>query len=114
MSQEVSRDPQLLKGVLPMLALALLEKQESYGYELVARLRDAGMEGIAPGTVYPVLSRLEREGRLTARLVPSPSGPARKYYRPTDAGRRYMMQTRTAWEALNGVVENIVVKEESG
>lgn len=71
---DVERDPQLLKGVLPILVLTLLTDAESYGYELVTRLRDAGLGGISPGTVYPVLGRLEREGLLASRLQPSPQG----------------------------------------
>src|SRR5690625_7726105 len=85
MDADATRDPQLLKGVLPMLVLALLHQQESYGYELVTRLRSHGLDSIAPGTVYPVLTRLEREGRLTSYLMASSAGPARKYYRPTPA-----------------------------
>ena len=76
----VKRDPQLLKGVLPILVLTLLDQEESYGYELVTRLQGGGLHGIATGTVHPVLTRLEREGRLSSRLVPSAAGPARKYY----------------------------------
>jgi PadR family transcriptional regulator, regulatory protein PadR len=72
-----ARDPQLLKGVLPLLVLALLTEAESYGYELVTRLQADGLSDIAAGTVYPVLARLEREGLITSRLVASSSGPAR-------------------------------------
>src|SRR5438046_10032618 len=82
-----THDPQLLKGVLSPLLLWLLAERESYGYELVQRLRAAGLSGISDGTVYPALSRLEREGRISSRLVASRSGPARKYYPPT--ARRY-------------------------
>ena len=70
----VPHDPQLLKGVLSMLLLRLLAERESYGYELVGRLRDLGLDGIAEGTVYPALGRLEREGRVAARLIASRSG----------------------------------------
>ena len=78
------RDPQLLKGVLPMLVLALLSERESYGYELVTRLHDGGLDDLAAGTLYPVLNRLERDGQISSRLVASTAGPARKYYLPTD------------------------------
>ena len=104
---EITRDPQLLKGILPTLILAALARQESYGYELVTRLRDAGLTEIAPGTVYPVLTRLERDGSLEARLVPSSSGPARKYYRPTAAGLDRLTQGTNAWEALIHVVRTV-------
>ena len=77
-------DPQLLKGVLSLLLLELLAQRESYGYEVVQRLHTIGLIGVLEGTVYPALSRLEREGRLSTRLVASPYGPARS----TTAQRR--------------------------
>jgi len=101
----VPHDPQLLKGVLSMLLLRLLAERESYGYELVGRLRDLGLDGIAEGTVYPALSRLEREGRVAARLIASRSGPARKYYRPTPAGYTALAEGVGAWRDLAGAVQ---------
>jgi PadR family transcriptional regulator, regulatory protein PadR len=97
-------DPQLLKGVLSLLLLSLLAERESYGYELVQRLHGLGLNGIADGTVYPALSRLEREGRVSTRLVNSRSGPARKYYRPTDAGYTALARGSAGWHALSAVV----------
>ena len=82
----LTHDPQLLKGILSLLLLQLLAEKESYGYEVVQRLHATGLTDVLEGTVYPALSRLEREGRLSSRLVPSSSGPARKYYQPTAAG----------------------------
>src|SRR5690554_2503508 len=102
------RDPQMLKGILPVLVIALLTERESYGYELVTRLQDAGLEDIAAGTVYPVLTRLEREGLISSRLVASPSGPARKYYLPTDAGTAHLAQAATGWRELAGTVEAVL------
>lgn len=97
-------DPQLLKGVLAPLLLRLVAERESYGYELVQRLHQLGLTGIADGTVYPALARLEREGRVTTRLVASRSGPARKYYRPTAPGYAALAAATTAWRALADVV----------
>jgi len=95
-----ARDPQLLKGVLPMLVLVLLTETESYGYELVTRLQADGLGDIAAGTVYPVLARLEREGLITSRLVASSSGPARKYYVPTAQGAAELTRSKRAWLLL--------------
>lgn len=100
-------DPQLLKGVLPMLMLDLLGAEESYGYELVGRLAAAGLTGIATGTVYPVLSRLERDGLITSRLVASSAGPARKYYRPTPSGEVGLRDATAQWDALVAVVQRV-------
>jgi PadR family transcriptional regulator PadR len=103
-------DPQLLKGVLSLLLLWLLAERESYGYELVQRLRRLGLTEVAEGTVYPALARLEREGRLTTRLVPSRSGPARKYYRPSAAGYAALEEGAAAWKALAEVVSPVLEK----
>ena len=101
-------DPQLLKGVLTLLLLRLLAEQESYGYEVVQRLREAGLSGISEGTVYPALARLEREGRISSRLVASSSGPARKYYRPTPAGRAALTSGTASWRALTELVNTVL------
>lgn len=103
-----THDPQLLKGVLSLLLLWLLAESESYGYELGQRLREMGLTGIADGTLYPALARLEREGRVTTRLVTSRSGPARKYYRPTDAGHVALAEGIAAWRAFHAVVSPIL------
>jgi PadR family transcriptional regulator PadR len=99
-----TRDPQLLKGVLPMLVLALLTERESYGYELVTRLQIDGLADMATGSVYPVLTRLEREGLIASRLVASSSGPARKYYLPTAKGASELSRSRKSWSELTVTV----------
>lgn len=108
MSPGHGHDPQLLKGVLTPLLLWLLAERESYGYELVQRLRGLGLAGIADGTVYPALARLERERLVTARLVLSRSGPARKYYRPTEAGYGALRAGANGWRALAEVVTPVL------
>lgn len=90
------------------MLLWLLAERESYGYELGQRLRHIGLTGIADGTLYAALSRLEREGRVTTRLVTSRSGPARKYYRPTEAGFTALADGIAAWRALNAVVSPVL------
>jgi PadR family transcriptional regulator PadR len=108
MTTTTPHDPQLLKGVLSVLLLKLLAERESYGYELVQRLHEIGLESIADGTVYPALARLEREERVTARLVASKSGPARKYYRPTPAGYDALVTGTADWRSLVAVVDPVL------
>ncbi|MCE9621787.1 MAG: PadR family transcriptional regulator [Actinomycetia bacterium] len=107
---QTAHDPQLLKGVLSLLLLRLLADRESYGYEVVQRLRDLGLSDISEGSVYPALARLEREGRVRARLVSSNSGPARKYYRPTTAGEAALAEGIESWLALNTVVNSVLTR----
>lgn len=105
-----AQDTQLLKGVLPVLLLHLLAERESYGYEVVQRLHAAGLVGVLEGTVYPALSRLEREGRVAARLVASNAGPARKYYRPTAAGYDALENGTGAWLSFVEVVSARLIR----
>ena len=103
-----THDPQLLKGVLSLLLLQLLAERESYGYEVVQRLHEIGLADILEGTVYPALARLEREGRVSSRLVSSSAGPARKYYRPTPAGYETLAAGRTGWSSFVDLVGGVL------
>jgi PadR family transcriptional regulator PadR len=103
-----THDPQLLKGVLSLLLLQLLAERESYGYEVVQRIHQTGLTDVLEGTVYPALARLEREGRVSARLVSSSSGPARKYYRPTAAGYAALESGTESWSSLVGLVADVL------
>src|ERR1700712_5073037 len=105
-----THDPQLLKGLLSLLLLQLLGERESYGYEVVQRLHEIGLSDVLEGTVYPALSRLEREGRLSARLVASSFGPARKYYRPTPAGYQALVVGASSWRTPSAVVDAVLAR----
>jgi PadR family transcriptional regulator, regulatory protein PadR len=105
----VSHDVQLLKGVLGMLLLRLLDEREDYGYALVVRLRALGFGDVSEGSVYPGLARMERNGLLTTRLVPSTAGPARKYYRLTPAGDQELERAKRAWSDLVAMVGKALV-----
>ena len=95
-----AHDPQMLKGVLGLLLLSALSTGDHYGYGLVTQLRSAGFDDLAEGTVYPGLTRLESSGLLDSYLLRSASGPARKYYRLTEAGAAELSHRRTSWSDL--------------
>jgi PadR family transcriptional regulator, regulatory protein PadR len=101
----MAHDAQMLKGVLSLLLLSLLSEEEGYGYGIVVRLKEAGFEDLAEGTVYPALTRLEAAGLLDSRLERSTSGPARKYYRTTDRGRSELTTRAESWRALVTAVD---------
>ena len=103
-------DTQLLKGVLVLILLRLLDQRPSYGYELVGRVRDAGLPGVAEGSVYPALARLERDGHLTAEMVPAPAGPPRKYFHLSSSGVEFMRNRVSAWTSLVAVVASLVAQ----
>ena len=66
--------------------LALLRDQPRYGFDLVRTLAEADGLVTSEGTIYPLLSRLRRDGLVTTSWHESPSGPHRHYYELTTAG----------------------------
>jgi PadR family transcriptional regulator, regulatory protein PadR len=94
------RDPQWLRGLLPLLVLAVLDRGERYGSELTSELEAAGVGAIKGGTLYPMLARLERDGWVAIRWAEPTSGPARKYYRLTPEGRDQFRAGATTWLAF--------------
>lgn len=97
---------QLKKGVLALCVLALLERADSYAYEIAARMAEAVDMG--EGTVYPLMRRLQSDGLVDTYLVESPAGPSRKYYRLTDAGRAALDAQKTEWRAFTEAVNGLL------
>ena len=97
---------QLKKGVLGLCVLALLSAQDNYAYEIAARLADD--IGMGEGTIYPLMRRMQSDGLVETYLVESPSGPSRKYYRLTDAGRRAYEAQRAEWTGFSAAVDGIL------
>lgn len=67
--------------------LLLIAECPAHGYELLARLDELGLDRIDNGTSYRLLRGLEQDGLVLSWWEPSASGPARRTYRLTDAGR---------------------------
>jgi DNA-binding PadR family transcriptional regulator len=77
---------QLLKGVLDLAVLAAVREEDGYGYDVVRRLRGAGLDDVGDASVYGTLRRLYSAGALTSYVVPSDEGPHRKYYAINERG----------------------------
>jgi PadR family transcriptional regulator PadR len=99
-------DIQLKKGVLELCVLELLSQGDSYAYEIASKLSDA--IGMGEGTVYPLMRRLSTDGLVETYLVASATGPSRKYYRLTRAGKKALGEQRDAWRAFTTAVDSIV------
>ena len=78
---------QLLKGTLEGCILGVIGQKETYGYEIAQKLEGYRFGRIAEGTIYPLLLRLEKGGRIQAVYRPSAAGPKRKYYSLTAQGQ---------------------------
>jgi PadR family transcriptional regulator PadR len=99
---------QLLKGVLELAVLAVIARGETYGYEILSTLESAGLDAVGDASVYGTLRRLEQAGNLTSRLEASDSGPARKYYSVTAAGRKQLSAGTEAWTRISGALSGLV------
>lgn len=91
---------QVRKGVLELFILTALQSRERYGYELVKGLVAVPGVDVAEGSIYPLLSRLKRQGFVKTRLVESESGPARKYYSLTAMGKKKAQAMRVYFDGL--------------
>lgn len=83
-------DTQLMKGILEGCVLAIIAKGETYGYEILTEMETVGFDKIGEGTLYPVLTRLDKNGYISCRKAKSPMGPIRKYYTITVTGQVYL------------------------
>ena len=97
---------QFKKGVLELCVLALVHKQDYYGYELVREI--SSQIAISEGSVYPLLRKLTKEGYFTTYLQESTEGPPRKYYQLTEAGEIYLHDLREEWKAFAKAVNEMV------
>jgi PadR family transcriptional regulator len=88
---------QLLRGALDAAVLAVVAESDGYGYDVLRRLRAAGMTEVGDASVYGTLRRLYRSGALTSYVMPSDEGPHRRYYGITDRGRTQLEEARAIW-----------------
>lgn len=104
---------QLRRGLLELCLLNLLRHGESYGYEIVQRLQTVAELSVTESTVYPILSRLRRDGYLKVRSVPSQGGPPRRYFSLTRLGQSYLAGMNDYWSDLTGAIERLRAGEVS-
>lgn len=99
---------QLLKGVLDLAVLAVLRDSAGYGYDVVRRLRSAGLDDVGDASVYGTLRRLYRAGALTTYVVPSDEGPHRKYYELNRSGRVLFDESSAAWRQFATTLTELI------
>ncbi|MCR5800305.1 MAG: PadR family transcriptional regulator [Lachnospiraceae bacterium] len=102
-------DAQFRRGILDACILAVLERGESYGYQLVKDVNS--FIDITESTLYPILKRLEAANMLTVNSKEH-NGRLRKYYQITDAGRERITELLKEWEEIIKVYQYIT-KERS-
>ncbi len=101
-----------LRGHLETMVLAVLQRREAHGYEILRRLEEAGCGALRlkEGTLYPALYRLERDGLVEAAWERDVQrrGPRRRIYCLTPKGKRQLKGRRLAWKEFVSVIGRIV------
>jgi len=98
---------QLRRGVLPHCVLAMLDRGERYGLDLVHELSEHGLVA-GEGTVYPLLSRLRGDGLVQTTWRESVSGPPRRYYQLTPDGRDALNAFRPSWWRFRDAADKLL------
>lgn len=95
------------RGALEYCVLALINHTPRYAYELIEALGKTGML-TTEGTLYPLLSRLRRDGLVKTEWRESTDGPPRRYYELTADGRRALDAFRSEWTGFRAAVDGIL------
>ena len=90
---------QMRKGMLEYCVLLLLSREASYANDIIVRLKQAELI-VVEGTLYPLLTRLKKDGLLSYEWRESRQGPPRKYDALTDEGRSFLNGLDDAWNEL--------------
>jgi len=99
---------QMRRGTLEYCVLALLRNERRYGFDIVRALAESDGMVTGEGTIYPLLSRLRRDGLVETTWEESPSGPPRRYYRLTKQGREALDAFEVEWERFRDAVDRFV------
>lgn len=106
---------QMRKGMLEYCVLLLLSKEPSYANDIITRLKQAELI-VVEGTLYPLLTRLKKDGLLSYEWRESTQGPPRKYYALTPDGGAFLLELDTAWNELArtvGLLKDLTPQESS-
>src|SRR3990172_6042798 len=99
---------QIRKGVTELVVLAALRRGEAYGYELLQRINQINGLALSESMVYPLLARLRSDELVKVRAAPSATGPPRRYYQLTSAGKNRLNEMLAQWRALGVAVDHLV------
>jgi DNA-binding PadR family transcriptional regulator len=100
---------ELIAASTEPLILSLLSEGESYGYALIQRVREMSGDRIrwTDGMLYPVLHRLERQGRIKSRWKTAETGRKRKYYSIQKKGRAALAEAQEQWQVVNRTLNQL-------
>ncbi|HMS31842.1 MAG TPA: PadR family transcriptional regulator [Candidatus Saccharibacteria bacterium] len=98
---------EMLKGILEGCVLEIINRQETYGYEITQQLREQGFADVVEGTVYTILVRLEKNDLVTITKRSSEAGPPRKFYSLNRAGRKELKLFWNRWDFVSSKINKL-------
>ena len=104
---------QMRKGMLEYCVMLLLRREPSYASDIIARLKEADLI-VVEGTLYPLLTRLKKDGLLSYESRESTQGPPRKYYALTGDGEAFLGGLDSAWNELAATVAHLKTEDLTG
>ena len=109
MKDSDEQNSQLRKGLLEMAVLLVISNGPVYASDILKKLTTNYLL-IVEGTLYPLLSRLKKDGSLNYKWRESKNGPPRKYYQLTEIGNKKLAQKLAAWKKLNKSINALITK----
>lgn len=101
-------DVQVKRGIIEVLVLANLKKEDSYGYQLIKNV--SNYMQVSESTLYPILKRLE-EGDFLVTYSKEYNGRLRRYYSITQNGKDKILDFINEWEEVEKVLKYIKGEE---
>jgi PadR family transcriptional regulator PadR len=96
----------LRKGLLEFLILSIVSSRKVYAADILQRLSKTDF-ATQEGTLYPLLSKMRRDGLLDYEWQESELGPPRKYYKLTKSGHQQLAEFRTYWHFLTNLIQQL-------
>lgn len=99
-------DKEIMKGSIDILILSLIEKQDTYGYEIAKCIKEKseGIYAMGEGTLYPALKRLEEKELIESYWKENELTGKRKYYKITDKGKKTLNERISQWNKVTSLI----------
>lgn len=106
----MSYSSEILRGNTETIILAILMKQDSYGYEIMKTIIEGGkgLFSIKDATVYTAFKRMEKDKLITSYWGDEDGSARRKYYRITPTGKEVYVQKVNEWKEIQVVLNNLI------
>lgn len=110
----MSYSSEILRGNTETIILAILNKNDSYGYEIMKTIidRGRGFFDIKDATIYTAFKRMEKEGLISTYWGDEDGGPRRKYYTISPKGKEVYSQKVIEWTEINVVLNHLIGGED--